>query len=249
MEDAVVLLNREYMKSFRISKEDRASDLRGIVDYLKDYCLTHAVLFVHGRGKRKSVHQRYLELFQKFLDRQLLYDLHHSRFGSRNSYSKTDPDATFMRMKDDHMRNGQLKPAYNVQIAVNSEYITGVDVFSNRTDFGTLIPFLKQLQHYHGAKYEEVTADAGYESEENYLYLDRNGQLAFIKPTNFEISKTRSYRSDISRKENMQYDEERDVYICRNSFQYMKITKAFCEVSYMNFYISVIYGHGSISFP
>ena len=68
--------------------------------------------------------------------------------GSRNSYSKTDSDATFMRMKDDHMKNGQLKPAYNVQIAVNSEYITGVDVFSNRTDFGTLISFLKRW-HWH----------------------------------------------------------------------------------------------------
>ena len=52
----------------------------------------------------------------------------------RNSYSKTDPDATFMRMKEDHMRNGQLKPGYNVQIAVNSEYITGVEAFSDRTD-------------------------------------------------------------------------------------------------------------------
>ena len=68
---------------------------------------------------------------------------------SRNSYSKTDLDATFMRMKDDHMKNGQLKPAYNVQIAANSEYITGVEVFSNRTDFGTLVPFLKTLQRKH----------------------------------------------------------------------------------------------------
>ncbi len=73
MEDAVVLLNREYMKSFCISEEDRVSDLQGIVDYLKDYCLRHGVVFVHGRGKRKSVHQRYFELFRRFLDRQLLY--------------------------------------------------------------------------------------------------------------------------------------------------------------------------------
>ncbi len=87
MEDAVVLLNWDYMKFFCISKEDRVSDLQGIVDYLKDYCFTHGVIFVHGCGKRKSVHQRYLELFHEFLDRQLLYDLHYSRFGSRNSYS------------------------------------------------------------------------------------------------------------------------------------------------------------------
>ena len=64
----------------------------------------------------------------------------------RNSYAKTDPDATFMRMKDDHMGNGQLKPGYNVQIAVNSEYITGIEAYSNRTDYGTLEPFLISFQ-------------------------------------------------------------------------------------------------------
>ena len=52
----------------------------------------------------------YHELFRRFLDRQMLYDMHHSRFGDRNSYSKTDMDAIFMHMKDDHMRNVQLKP-------------------------------------------------------------------------------------------------------------------------------------------
>ena len=88
MEDAVELLNREYMKSFHLSKGNMTSDLQSIVDYLKEYSLAQGVIFVHGRGKRKSVHQRYLELFQGFLDRQLQYDLHHSRFGSRNSYSK-----------------------------------------------------------------------------------------------------------------------------------------------------------------
>jgi len=64
-------------------------------------------------------------------------------------------------MKEDHMRNGQLKPGFNVQIAVNSEYITGVDVFHDRTDFGTLIPFMKQIEKKHGARYREVVADAG----------------------------------------------------------------------------------------
>ena len=69
---------------------------------------------------------------------------------NRNSYSKTDTDATFMHMKDDHMRNGQLKPGYNVQFAVNSGFITDIGVFSNRTDFGTPIPFLTYLWHKHG---------------------------------------------------------------------------------------------------
>lgn len=112
------------------------------------------------------------------------------------------------------MRNGQLKPAYNVQIAVNSEYITGVDVFSNRTDFGTLAPFLKHLQRQHKHKYTEVTADAGYESLENYLYLEENGQLSFIKPANYEAKKTKRFKEKIGRIENMAYDTEEDCFTC-----------------------------------
>jgi len=81
----------------------------------------------------------------------------------RNSYSKTDTDATFMRMKEDHMRNGQLKPGYNTQIAVNSEYITGLEVFSDRSDVKTLRPMLNTLSRWHKVRYEEVVADAGYE--------------------------------------------------------------------------------------
>lgn len=111
---------------------------------------------------------------------------------TRNSFSKTDPDATFMHMKEAHMRNGQLKPGYNVQIAVNSEYITGVAAFSNRTDSGTMQPFLKWLQQRHGQKYRDVVADAGYESLDNYLYLEESGQISFIKPINYETQKTSS---------------------------------------------------------
>ncbi len=214
MEDAVVLLNREYMKSFLISKEDRASDLQGIVDYLKDYCFTHGVIFVQGRGKRKSVHQRYLELFQRFLERQLLYDLHHSRFGSRNSYSKTDVDATFMHMKDDHMRNAQLKPGYNVQIGVDSEYIVAADIFQDRNDVWTLVPFLKHMKEHLGFRYPSVTADSGYESEEAYDYLKNQNQEPYIKPQTYEKWKTRSFKQDISRRENMSYDAESDTYTC-----------------------------------
>lgn len=96
IETAIPLINQEYMQSFTITKENRTSDLKKIMDFLDHYCRENGICFVYGRGKRKSVHQRYHELFRRFLDRQLLYDLHHSRFGDRNSYSKTDVDATFM---------------------------------------------------------------------------------------------------------------------------------------------------------
>ena len=173
------------------------------------------IAFVSGKGSRKSEEQRHWEALDQLRQRWEGYENALKIMGSsRNSYSKTDPDATFMRMKEDHMRNGQLKPAYNVQIAVNSEYITGVDVFSNRTDSGTLVPFLRQMQKYHKSRYTEVTADAGYESLENYLYLEKHGQLSFIKPTNYEAKKTRKFREQIGRIENMSYNADNDCFTC-----------------------------------
>ena len=143
--------------------------------------------------------------------------------GSRNSYSKTDHDATFMRMKEDAMQNGQLKPAYNLQHGVDSEYITWLTIGPQPTDTTTLIPFLKDMEEYLAFKYKNITADSGYESEENYLFIEDNQQIAFIKPGNYEISKTRKYKTDISRRENMTYDEEQDIYICKNNKQ-LKVT-------------------------
>lgn len=95
---------------------------------------------------------------------------------TRNSYAKTDEDATFMRMKEDHMRNRQLKPGYNVRIAVNNEYIIGIEAFSDRADARTLKPFLRRLERFHQTRYEEVVADAGYESLDNHLHLESTGQ-------------------------------------------------------------------------
>ena len=126
----------------------------------------------------------------------------------------TDHDATFMRMKEDHMRNGQLKPAYNVQIGVNSEYITGIDVFSNRTDYGTLPPFLKTMQRMQHKKYEKIVADAGYESMENYLYLEKHGLESYIKPQNHDSKKTAKFKRQIGRAENMAYNADGDYYVC-----------------------------------
>ena len=119
-------------------------------------------------------------------------------------------------MKEDAMLNGQLKPAYNIQHGVDSEYITWVDISSRPTDTMTLIPFLKDMENHLSFRYTEIVADAGYESEENYLFIEENGQIAYIKPQNYEISKTRKYKKDISRRENMEYDPEKDCYICKN---------------------------------
>lgn len=173
--------------------------------------------FVYGSGKRKTPLQRSIEQLEDYLSKLKEYTQKIHICGERNSYSKSDKDATFMRMKEDAMGNGQLKAGYNVQHGVDSEYITWLTVGPQPTDTTTLIPFLKSMERNLKFKYNKITADAGYESEENYSFLETNNQLSFIKPQNYEISKTRKYKNDISRIENMEYKESNDYYICKNN--------------------------------
>lgn len=119
-------------------------------------------------------------------------------------------------MKKDAMGNGQLKPTFNLLHGADSEYITWLTIGSQPTDATTLIQFLKDAGKHLNLKYLKIVTDASYESEENYLFLESNGQTAFIKPANYEMSKTRKYKSDIGRIENMDYEEEKDAYACKN---------------------------------
>ena len=172
--------------------------------------------FVYGRGKRKSQLQRDVEQLSEYISRRQKYEKYQQTFGGRNSFSKTDPDATFMHMKEDHMRNAQLKPGYNVQLAVEGEYITGLDVSSERSDQLTLIPLLDLMEEKLGQAYADVTADAGYESEENYTYFEKKEQTCYIKPQNYERSKTRKFKNNMALRENMPYDVKNDEYTCQN---------------------------------
>lgn len=174
------------------------------------------ISFAHGIGKRKTQLQRSIEQLEAYIEKLKEYTKKLHICGERNSFSKTDPDATFMRMKEDAMLNGQLKPAYNLQHGVDSEYITWLTINHNPSDTKTLIPFIKDMESHLGFKYTDIVADAGYESEENYLFIEGNGQIAYIKPNNYEISKKRKYKNDPGRMENMSYDEKNDSYICKN---------------------------------
>lgn len=174
------------------------------------------VVFVHGIGKRKTPLQKSIEKLEQHLEKLKEYTNKLHLCGERNSYSKTDHDATFMRMKEDAMGNGQLKPAFNLQHGVDSEYITWLTIGPQPTDTTTLIPFLKEAEIHLNFKYKNIIADAGYESEENYLFLEENNQLSFIKPVNYEISKTRKYKNDIGKIDNMEYNSESDYYTCKN---------------------------------
>ena len=183
------------------------------------------IKFVHGIGKRKTPLQRSIETLEEYIEKLKEYNQKLYICGTRNSYSKTDTDATFMRMKEDAMLNGQLKPAYNLQHGVDSEYVTWLDVFPAPTDTITLIPFLKDMETHLPFKYKNIVADAGYESEENYIFIESNEQTAYIKPQNYELSKTKKFRKDISRRENMDYDSESDCYTCKHGKQLSAVSK------------------------
>lgn len=173
------------------------------------------IQFVSGKGKRKTQLQRDIETLQSFCERQARYEEYSRLFRGRNSFSKTDPDATFMHLKEDHMRNGQLKPAYNVQVAVESEYIVGIDLSSERSDHYTLKPFLNRLEENYGHPFENLVCDAGYESEENYRFLEEKGITPYIKPSNYAYSKTRKYQRDMEFRLSMIYNAETDCYTCK----------------------------------
>src|SRR5690625_413117 len=116
------------------------------------------------RSKRKFPKQA-LKRMKDFIRRKKKYAQDMEIFGERNSYSKTGPDATFMRMKGDYMKNGQLKPGYNVQIATECQYALTYDIFPNPTDTRTLIPFLDKIEKHFFNLLDFIIADAGYDSE------------------------------------------------------------------------------------
>ncbi|BFL80146.1 hypothetical protein Ssa13956_06790 [Streptococcus salivarius] len=115
------------------------------------------------------------------------YESYQETFEGRNSFSKTDTDATFMRMKEDHMKNGQLKAGYSLQIATENQFVLHYDVFSNPTDAKTLLPFLETYPH----DVKTVVADAGYGSEENLLCLDEKEVNHLIKYAMFDKEQKR----------------------------------------------------------
>ena len=212
-------LLKEQEINYHTPEEPRVHHLKKLQKKLRKKKEESAIEFVHGAGHRKSPLQKVCEKVEEWLEKLKKYtkDLHIC--GERNSYSKTDHDATFMRMKEDHMRNGQLKPGYNVNMAAASEYIVGIYVSADRTDTKILIPFVEKLKH--NFEIGRYIVDAGYESEENYSYFEQPWikSKLLVKPSNHEQKKKKKYKTDISRRENMVYTPESDTYTCANGKQ------------------------------
>ena len=170
--------------------------------------------------KRKEQQLKELEKHKEKLEE---YNDHLATMGDRRSYSKTDKDATFMRMKEDAMNNGQTKPGYNLQIGTENQFITDFAMYPNPTDTLTLIPFMQSHRERYGFYPSEVSADSGYGSEENYRFMEEHGTEAFVKYNYFHKEQHKAFKKDIFRQENMPYDKEGDYFVCPNGQHLTKI--------------------------
>ena len=196
---------------------DYHSALKRLKHHLSNQIKAQNIVFVKGIGRRKTSLQREYEKIDEYISRIEGYESSLGKMKNRNSYSKTDNDATFMRMKEDHMMNGQLKPAYNVQVASEGGYVVGALLSHERSDVNTLISFLGRIHGNLPVKFTSLIADAGYESEQNYKYLKSKGITAYIKPSNYKIKKTKKFKNDIGKRENMTYLPEEDAFVCANN--------------------------------
>lgn len=159
------------------------------------------------------------------------YKRQEAELKGRNSYSKTDPDATFMRMKEDHMKNGQLKAGYNWQISTNNQFIVNYSVHQTAGDSTTLIDHLHDFQENYGIMPEEITADAGYGSEENYKFAEDHDIEGFIKYNYFHKEQKEKFKKDIKQVDNLHYNKEKDCYYCPRGQEMQKIGEKTIETS------------------
>lgn len=145
------------------------------------------------------------------------YNTYQRQMGGRNSMSKTDPDATFMRMKEDHMLNGQLKPGYNLQAGTNNQFIANYTLAQTTADTTTLIDHTEDFIKGYGKPPEILTADAGYGSDENYTYLEDNNIEAFVKYNYFhkeQLDEKRGKTKKPFAAGNLFYNNQTDTYYC-----------------------------------
>ncbi len=180
--------------------------------------------FVYGSGKRKTIGQRHYKKLEEYLKKLKSYAHHIKVCGDdRNSYSKTDNDATFMRIKRDYMGNDQLLPAYNVQLGICDEYIAIMDIKQYASDMECFVPLMEKFNSTYGFYPQYPVAEAGYGSYNNYIYCEQKGMGKYMKFTMFKKETTdKKYRDNEFRAVNLKRNEQGNL-ICPNGrkFQYL----------------------------
>ncbi len=179
--------------------------------------------------KSKQAVRGVAKLKKDYIPKLKKYEQQKDMLNGRNSCSKTDKDATFFRMKEDHLGMGQLKPGYNVQIATEDQFILGYGIYQKAADTSVFIPFIDKVKTQLRGVPKNIIADAGYGSEENYDYVDRNNIGNYIKYNNFDYEKTNEYKKRNFISDRFVYTQEKDQYQCPSGqmldFAYIKKTQ------------------------
>ena len=176
--------------------------------------LKRRIAQINRENRSKEEQKAINTLKDKHLPKLEEYEKHLETLGKRNSYSKTDPDATFMHMKEDHMMNGQLKPAYNVQIGTENQFFTHYDFYPNPTDTLTYIPFMNGFNERYGCFPNKAVADSGYGSEENYEFMEMNDIEPFVKYNYFHKEQKKSFKNNGFLAQNLYYNSKEDYFVC-----------------------------------
>lgn len=162
----------------------------------------------------KQTEKQLKKLEEEHLPRLEKYEKQLEKLGNRNSYSKTDEDATFMRLKDDHMQNGQLKPAYNTQISTEDQFITHYSIHQTPGDTTTLEKHLDSFEAQYQTQSKEVVADAGYGSEQNYEMMEDKYIEAYVKYNYFHKEQKRTQKNNPFLVQNLYYNKQKDFFVC-----------------------------------
>lgn len=227
-EKITTLLN-EINEIFAFSGLKIQTNTEYVPEELKEITLRYAEIFkidtnsfVHGRGHRKTQQQRHYEKLMEYTSKLEEYVEKIDICGQgRNSYSKTDHSATFMRIKSDYMGNDQLLPAYNVQVGVADEYIAVVDVNQYRSDMDCFVPLMEKFHEIYGFYPKYPVADAGYGSYNNYIFCEQHGMEKYMKFTMFKKETTdKKYHNDPFRAVNFKTDENGEIR-CPNNKKFV----------------------------
>ena len=188
--------------------------LNTMIGELKDALAAKPEPVGKEQKKQRRQQKKQIKELEKHRDKLSEYDGRLEQIGGRNSMSKTDPDATFMRMKEDAMNNGQTKPGYNLQISAENQFITDFALFPNPNDTLTLIPFFNSFLDRYGHLPSVAVADSGYGSEENYRFMDEAGMEAYVKYNRFHLEQRPRYKPDPFHHDNFHYNADEDYYVC-----------------------------------
>lgn len=211
-----------YGLKIEIRDEYAIKYLEEILDKYAELTSLNPNTFVHGKGRRKTLYQRQYEKLINYIERLKTYARHIEICGdNRNSYSKTDHSASFMRIKTDHMGNDQLLPAYNLQAAICDEYIAVIDVKQYASDIECFVPLMEKFDQTYGHYPKYPVADAGYGSYNNYIYCEEHGMEKYMKFTMFKKETTdKKYRNNPYRINNFKRDSD-GFLVCPNGKRFI----------------------------